>query len=289
MGTIERDPHTGHGTTGHEWNGIKELNTAVPWPIWAFLILAAGFALIWWILMPAWPLGTTYTKGLIGSDVHEVVSASLKTAAEERAAWTNLIDEKDYAAIQADDALMKDVRATGHALFGDNCAACHGSAAMGGPGYPNLTDHDWLWGGKPEEVFETIRVGVNSENPDSRTSQMPAWGEALDRPSLLAVVNYVFSLSHPDAGADAGQLEAGKAVFAKNCAACHGAEAKGNAEIGAPNLTDAVWLYGGDLSSIYATVHGGREGHMPTWQSRLTDTERKILTLYVLDLGKSAP
>jgi len=289
MGTIERDPHTGHGTTGHEWNGIKELNTAVPWPVWAFLMLTAGFAVIWWILMPAWPLGSTYTKGLLGGDVRQVVSASLKTAAEERAAWTHLIDEKDYAAIQADDALMKDVRATGHALFGDNCAACHGIAAMGGPGYPNLTDHDWLWGGKPEQVFETIRVGVNSENPDSRTSQMPAWGSVLDRPSLLAVVNYVFSLSHPDPGADAGQIEAGKAVFAKNCAACHGAEAKGNPEFGAPNLTDAVWLYGGDLSSIYTTVHDGRQGHMPTWQARLTDTERKILTLYVLDLGKSAP
>jgi cytochrome c oxidase cbb3-type subunit 3 len=287
MGVIERDPHTGHGTTGQEWNGINELNTAVPWPIWAFLILAAGFALIWWVLMPAWPLGTTYTRGLIGADVRQAVSASLKTAAEERAAWTSLVDEKDYAAIRADDALMKDVRATGHALFGDNCAACHGIAAMGGPGYPNLTDHDWLWGGTPEEVFETIRVGVNSENPDSRTSQMPAWGSALDRPSLLAVVNYVFSLSHP--GADAEQLETGKKAFAENCAACHGAEAKGNVEFGAPDLTDAVWLYGGDLSSIYTTVHGGREGHMPTWQARLTDTERKILTLYVLDLGKSAP
>ena len=291
MGVIERDPHTGHGTTGHEWNGIKELNTRVPWPVWTFLILTFGFSVVWWILMPAWPLGTTYSKGLLGVDVRQVVSASLKSAAEERAAWTSQIDQKDYAAIQADDALMKDVRATGRALFGANCAACHGLAARGGPGFPNLTDHDWLWGGTPEAISETIRVGVNSEDPDSRVSQMPPWGSngALDRPSLLAVVSYVHSLSHPGAGADAAQLAAGKEVFAKNCAACHGPEAKGNPEVGAPDLTDDTWLYGGDLQSIYTTVYGGREGHMPTWQARLSDTERKILTLYVLDIGKSAP
>jgi cytochrome c oxidase cbb3-type subunit 3 len=293
MGVIERDPYTGHGTTGHEWNGIKELNTSVPWPIWAFMIAAVAFSVVWWILMPAWPIGTTYTKGLLGADVRQNVAASLEAAAEQRAVWTQRIEQEDFAAIQADDALMKDVRETGHALFGDNCAACHGTDAGGGPGFPNLRDHAWLWGKTPAAVFKTIQVGVNSPHPDSRVSQMAAWGRdgILDREAILNVVAYVYSLSHPgaEAGASEETLAAGRKVFVTNCAACHGENAKGNVELGAPDLTDDFWLYGGDQQSIYETVYDGRQGQMPTWEKRLTDTERKILTLYVLDLSRGAP
>jgi cytochrome c oxidase cbb3-type subunit 3 len=289
---IERDPYTGHGTTGHEWNGIKELNTKVPWLIWAFLIGAVLFSVVWWILMPAWPLGRTYTKGVLGADVRQEVAAGLRTAAAQRAAWTHRIDTEDFAAIQADPALMQDVRETGHALFGDNCAACHGVGATGGPGFPDLVDHAWLWGGSPDAVFETIRAGVNSEHPDTRASQMPAWGKdgVLDRNAILAVTDYVYSLSHPAArtGPAADQLAAGQKVFTENCAACHGENATGNSEMGAPDLTDGFWLYGGDRASIYKTVYGGRQGHMPTWDKRLSATDRKILTLYLLDLGKGA-
>jgi cytochrome c oxidase cbb3-type subunit 3 len=292
MGVIERDPYTGHGTTGHEWNGIKELNTAVPWLVWAFLIAAVLFSIAWWILMPAWPLGRTYTKGLLGADVRQEVAAHLHTAAEQRSVWTHRIDTEDFAAIQADPGLMKDVREAGHALFGDNCAACHGANARGGPGFPSLTDGAWLWGGSPEAVFETIRVGVNSEHPDSRVSEMAAWGRdgVLDRNAVLEVTDYVYSLSHPDAraGLSAERLAAGQTVFADNCAACHSENAEGNAEMGAPNLTDGFWLYGGDRASIYKTVYGGRQGHMPTWEQRLSATDRKILTLYLLDLDRGA-
>ena len=293
MGVIERDPYTGHGTTGHEWNGIKELNTAVPWPIWAFLIGSVTFAVLWWILMPAWPLGRTYTKGLLGADVRQEVAAGLRAAAEERAAWTQRIDKEDFAAIQADPALMRDVREAGHALFGDNCAACHGAGATGGPGFPNLTDRAWLWGGTPEAVFETIRVGVNSGHANSRTSMMPAWGRdgMLDGAKISAVVAYVYSLSHPgeDGRSSVEQLSAGSKVFAANCAACHGPGGKGNRQAGAPNLTDSSWLYGGDEASIYQSVYGGRQGHMPTWEGRISKTDRKILTLYLLDLGRDRP
>ncbi len=293
MGVIERDPHTGHGTTGHEWNGIKELNTAVPWPIWASLIATVAFSVVWWILMPAWPVGTTYTRGLLGADVRHNVAASLRTAAEQRSVWTQRIEQEDLAAIQADDVLMKDVRETGRALFGDNCAACHGMDAGGGPGFPALTDRAWLWGGSPADVLMTIRVGVNSPHPDSRASQMPAWGRdgILDRQAILDVVAHVASLADPGAGADgsAENLAAGAEVFAENCAACHGEDAKGNAELGAPDLTDGFWLYGGDRSSMYDVVYGGRQGQMPTWEKRLTETELRILALYVLDLGRGAP
>lgn len=290
MGVIERDPYTGHGTTGHEWNGIKELNTAIPWPIWASLVVTALFAIVWWILMPAWPLGTTYTKGLLGADVRQDVATSLQAAAEQRSVWTQRIETEDFAAIQADDALMRDVRETGHALFGDKCAACHGTGAQGGPGFPRLTDSRWLWGGTPEAVFETIRVGVNSEHPESRSAEMPAWGRdgILDRAAILSVMAYLRSLTNPsaDGSAAADEMAAGQQVFADNCSSCHGEDAKGNADVGAPDLTDGFWLYGGDELSIYKSIYSGRRGIMPTWEKHLTDTERKILTLYVLDLGR---
>lgn len=293
MGAIERDPHTGHATTGHEWNGIKELNTAVPWPVWAFLICAVVFSVFWWILMPAWPLGTTYTKGLLGADVRKDVVIGLRTAADERSVWTGRIDKEDFATVSSDPVLMKFVRETGHTLFGDNCAACHGIGATGGPGFPNLTDRAWIWGGTPDAVLETIRVGVNSDHADSRVSEMPAWGRdgILDRAEISDVAAYVHSLSHPqDTSENSGEtLDAGKKVFADNCVACHGEEGRGNPEVGAPDLTDDFWLYGGDETSIYNTVYGGRQEHMPTWESRIAETDRKILMLYVLDLGKPSP
>lgn len=293
MGVNERDPHTGHLTTGHEWNGIKELNTAVPKAVWFFLVAAAVFSFAYWILMPAWPLGRTYTKGLLGSDVRKTVALELRQAAARRAVWTKRIDREDYATILSDRTLMNDVRETGHALFGNNCAACHGIAATGGPGFPDLADPSWLWGGSPAAIAETIRVGVNSKNPDSRVSQMPAFGRdgILDRASILKVATYVRSLSDPSIarGPNVDAVTAGRKIFADNCTPCHGTDARGNTGVGAPNLTDSFWLYGGDADAVYTTIYGGRQGHMPTWERRLTSTERKILTLYVLDLRGRRP
>ncbi|MBN9554989.1 MAG: cytochrome-c oxidase, cbb3-type subunit III [Alphaproteobacteria bacterium] len=291
MGLIERDPHTGHGTTGHEWNGIKELNTAVPWPVWAFLIAAFAFSLVWWILMPAWPLGTTYSKGLLGADERQVVAAGLRASADRRADWTRRVEKESFTALLADKAVMTDVREAGHMLFGDNCAACHGVGAKGGPGFPDLTDKAWLWGGSPDAVLQTLRVGVNTEHADSRVSQMPAWGRdgMLKEQEIRDAVAYVYALSHPGVTKDAlgGNAVAGKTVFSANCAACHGANAKGDIKMGAPDLTDRFWLYGGDEAAIQESVFNGRQGHMPSWEKRLSATERKILALYILDMGRS--
>ncbi len=291
MGVIERDPYTGQGTTGHEWNGIKELNGAVPRVVWAFMIGTAAFAVVWWILMPAWPLGTTYTKGLLGVDVRDEVASDLRDAARARAGWMKRIETQDYPAIQADPALMKIVRETGHTLFGDNCAACHGVKGAGGPGYPALADGAWLWGGTPKAVFETIRVGVNADDPDSRASQMPAWGRngALKRDEVDAVSVYVQSLSQPVEQGAQGKIAAGAKVFADYCAACHGEKGKGNHDLGAPDLTDRFWLYGGDGASIRRSIFDGRQSLMPSWRNRISEIDRKILTLYVLDLGRAAP
>ncbi len=290
MAVEERDPHSGWMTTGHEWNGIKELNTPVPRAVWFFLILAFLYSIGYWILMPAWPLGRDYTRGLLGLDQREIVARSVAEAAADRP-WLGQIADKDYQAILADPRLMADVRATGRTLFGDNCAACHGQAARGGPGFPDLTAGAWLWGGDPATIAETIRVGINSTNPDSRVSQMMAFGRdgILPRADVEAVVAYVRSLSALRPAGTPAQIAAGKAVFEANCTTCHGEDAKGKTEVGAPDLTDRHWIYGSGLQSVFATVWGGRQGHMPSWQGRLSPTDIKILALYLTDLGKGGP
>src|SRR3954452_2061036 len=290
MAVEERDKYTGYFTTGHEWNGIKELNTPVPRAVYFFLLIAFIFSVGYWVLMPAWPLGLSYTKGLLGLDQRNIVRDSLERAALGRSAWTKQIDAKSYQEIQADPALMNIVRQTGRTLFGDNCAACHGLNAQGGHGFPNLTTGSWLWGGDPESIAETIRVGINSAHPQTRTSQMMAFGrdQMLKKDELENVVNYVRSLSDPVVakGVPAAKIEAGKAVFAANCVVCHGDDAKGKADLGAPDLTDRFWIYGGDAESIFNSVWSGRQGQMPSWEGRLSPLDRKILALYLFDLRR---
>jgi cytochrome c oxidase cbb3-type subunit 3 len=287
MGVIERDPHTGHITTGHEWNGIKELNAPVPRVIWLFLAVTVIFAVLWWVLMPTWPLGASYTKGLLGVDQRNIVAEKVKAAEVDRSTWVKQIEDKDYKDILADPKLMQTVRATGHTLFGDNCAACHGFNAKGSKGYPSLMSNAWLWGGAPETIAETIRVGINSAHAESRTAQMPAFGrdQMLPRADIEKIVSYVQGLSNPAAVKDVAPdaIAAGKELFAANCASCHGEDAKGNTELGAPDLTDNVWVYGGDRQALLDTLWGGRQGHMPTWEHRLSAADRKILALYLYD------
>lgn len=289
MAVDERDPHTGHRTTGHEWNGIRELNTPVPKLVWAFLVGTVVFSVVWWVLMPAWPLGVSYTRGLLGIDQRTEVEEALRQAAMDRSMWTARIEASGFEEIRADATLMGIVRETGHPLFEDNCAVCHGRDAKGGKGFPDLTDAAWLWGGEPETVAETIRVGINAEHEETRRSQMMAFGrdQILDRRAVQDVVAHVRSLSgpRPGAGDRAAAAESGAAIFAENCAACHGEAGRGTTEVGAPDLGDGFWLYGGDRQSVFTTVWNGRQGRMPAWEARLTPVERKILTLYLLDLG----
>ncbi len=293
MRASERDPVTGRETTGHEWNGIKELDTPVPRGVLIFLVVTHIWAIGWWFFAPAWPVGTTYTKGLLGIDQRTSVEEQLLEGQRIRSVWLTRLETEAYDSILADEGLMHTVRGTGRQLFGDNCAACHGRDGRGRAGYPDLTDDDWLWGGGPELIEQTLRYGINSDHPDSRIAQMPAFGrdDMLDRGQVRSVAFYVYSLSNPDYSTDdnLGRIEAGREVFETTCAACHGEEAQGVADVGAPNLTDSRWVYGGDLQTIINTVHGGRQGHMPTWDERLTDAEIRTLSLYVHDLGASQP
>lgn len=293
MDVNEVDPVSGRKTTGHIWNGIKELDTPIPRGVLLFLIATHVFAVLWWVLLPTWPLGRTYTKGVLGIDQKTTVKASLRDSAALRLPWVKLIESRSYDEIRADERLMAFVRTNGHQLFGDNCAACHGRDGKGRENYPDLTDDDWIWGGTPEAIAQTLTVGVNSRHPESRMGQMPAFGrdEMLDRQQVVDVATYVASLSDPSASTpdNIAQIDRGREVFQSTCVPCHGEDARGNPELGAPNLTDDRWIYGGSLERIIATIHGGREGHMPTWDERLTPTQIKVLALYVNDLGKGRP
>ena len=288
MAVSERDPHTGYMTTGHEWNGIKELNTPVPRAVYFFLITTALFSIVYWILMPAWPLGVSYTRGLLGIDQRTTVERALKQADLDRAAWTKRIESESYTAIQADAALMRIVRQSGKTLFGDNCAVCHGLNAKGSKGFPDLTARSWLWGGDPETLAETIRVGINADHPKTRTSEMLGFGrnQALTRVQIDAVIAYLQTLSNDTVKTPvpAEKRDEGKKFFAAQCATCHGDDAKGKLALGAPDLTDQNWIYGGDKQSLLDTIWNGRKGHMPAWETRLSAADHKILVLYLLDL-----
>ena len=293
MALGERDKPSGQMTTGHEWNGIEELNTPVPRVVYFFLIATATFAVTWTLLMPSWPGINGYFRGFLGVDQRVAVTQTVDQAKVDRASWTTRIDQEDFAAIQADKDLMNIVRQTGAALFGDNCAACHGTDAQGRPGFPNLVAAPIMWGDDPKIVAETIRIGINGTSPDTRYAQMLAFGkdQMLAREDIDAVVAYVQTLSQPDLAAtiDADALLAGATLFADNCAGCHGEDAKGMTDTGAPNLTDAYWTYGGDRANIRHSVYDGRGGTMPSWEARLTPTDIKLLTLYVLDLRATRP
>jgi cytochrome c oxidase cbb3-type subunit 3 len=272
-------------TTGHEWDGIEELNKPLPkWWLYVFyatIIWSIGY----WILYPAWPLVTNYTKGYLGYSQRVTVSEDLAAAQAQKAAFRNRIAESDFAAIQADPELFNFALAGGAAAFGDNCAPCHGRGAQGAAGYPNLRDDSWLWGGSLEAIHQTILHGIRAEDSKTRTSLMPAFGKLgmLKPAQVNDVAEYVLSLSGN--ATDEAAAGRGQPLFAANCAACHGPEGKGDQKLGAPNLADELWLYGGDKTTVVETITNSRSGMMPAWVGRLDPATIKELAIYVHSLG----
>ncbi|NVO15614.1 MAG: cytochrome-c oxidase, cbb3-type subunit III [Rhodoplanes sp.] len=286
MATNEIDAVTGTPTTGHEWDGIKELNTPLPrWWLWTFYACIV-WSVAYWIVYPAWPLVSSYTTGLFGYSSRANVAADIAALQALRGAKSIALGKTELVDIEKDPALLAFARAQGRAAFGDNCAPCHGSGAAGSKGYPNLNDDDWLWGGTLDAVYQTIQYGARSGHAKARENQMPAFGKdgTLKKDEIVQVASYVRSLS----GLTVPQgvnLEAGKKLFADNCAVCHGDDAKGNQELGAPNLTDRIWLYGGDQDSVIDTIANARSGVMPAWTDRLDPVTIKALAVYVHTLG----
>lgn len=285
----ERDPHTGWPTTGHEWNGILELNTPVPKPVWYFLVAAIGVAVVYWILMPAWPLVTTYTKGILGNDQRADVREAILAADGNERAWMAEVAALPVGELALHPELLSRSLETADMLFAENCSACHGRDGGGGEAFPRLSDGVWQWGGTPAEILETLRVGINDTHPETRIGIMQAFGQdgLLDREAVLQLVSYVRSMSGlEDPGALGPEaLDAAATDFAENCASCHGDDGTGIAELGGPDLTDRVWLYGSDPDAVFHSVWYGRTGWMPSWEGRLSDAERRTLAAHVLNLA----
>lgn len=284
--TPEKDPFTGTETTGHEWDGIKELNTPLPrWWLWIFYA-SVVWAIGYWIAMPAWPLISGYTKGVLGHSQRVIVAETIAEAKQAQSQWLDRIEASSVEEIRADPELLDFALAGGRSAFAVNCSQCHGLGAAGFVGYPNLNDDAWLWGGTIEQIHYSIAHGIrNEDDPDARWSEMPAFGrdDILERGQIGSVVEYVLAISGQDH--DAGRVTEGETVFLEQCAACHLESGKGNAELGAPNLTDAIWLYGGDRQALTETVVNARFGVMPAWGLKLDDATVKQLAVYVHALG----
>ncbi len=285
-----KDEITGVETTGHEWDGIKELNNPLPkWWIYTFYVCIA-WAVVYWVIFPAWPYfwdgAWRHTSGAIGYTQRGEVASELQGVAAGRADILKQIDAMPIEDIAKNDSLMEVALAGGKAVFRDNCAPCHGSGAAGSKGFPNLNDDDWLWGGKLSDIQTTVTHGIRWEaDADTRQNQMPRFlDDSMLKPEQINdAAEYVLSLSNK--ADDAAAATRGAAVFSQNCVSCHGADAKGNQELGAPNLTDAIWLYGGDKATIVQTISHGRGGVMPAWGGRLSSSTVKELALYVHSLG----
>lgn len=280
------DAVTGIATTGHEWDGLTELNQPLPrWWLWIFYATIV-FSIGYWVVYPSWPLITDAAGGVFGWNSRTAVVEDLDALRAQRGPMVAKLADVPIDEVKADAGLFDFTLAYGRAAFGDNCAPCHGPGGGGARGYPNLIDDDWLWGGALDAIELTVLHGVRNENLDSRQSQMPAFGRdgILTTGQIYDVAYYVRSLSGLEVpqGAD---LAAGKQIFADNCVVCHGEEAKGNRDLGAPNLTDAVWLYGSDLDSVATTITNARNGSMPDWGARLDPTTIKALAVYVHALG----
>lgn len=283
------DAHSGIETTGHEWDGIKELNNPLPrwWLITWYVTIA--WALVYMVLMPAIPglpgLGSN-TPGIRGHSDRVNVSQAMDELRVARQAQGAALLTASLEEIESDRTLQQFAMAMGESAFGDNCATCHGAGGRGFIGYPALADDVWLWDGTLDGIEYTLRHGIRHEgDPDTRFSMMPAFGAMgmLDRGQINDLVEHVVSLSSDEF--DAGAAARGEELFAMQCSSCHGADGRGMREFGAPNLTDAEWLYGGSRDAIEATIYNARNSHMPAWDDRLDDATIKALAVYVHSLG----
>lgn len=283
-----KDPHldelSGVSTTGHEWDGIKELNNPLPrwWVLtfYACIVWALGYT----VFYPAWPLLTSATTGVLGYSSRADVRSELAAAEVGRSGYVAAIKAADMQQILADETLRTVAAAAGSAAFKVNCIQCHGSGAQGSKGFPNLNDDDWLWGGTPQQILTTITHGVRApEDADTHVSEMPAFGDILKPDEITSVATFVADLSK-GVGFPA-QTTAGAQIFAQNCASCHGERAEGNQEMGAPNLADTLSLLTDGEEAVAAQIRAPRHGVMPAWGGRLGDVTVKELAAYVYSLG----
>lgn len=280
------DEHTGTETTSHEWDEIQELDTPMPrWWI-NIMYITIVWSIGYMVLMPAIPLLNGYTKGMLNFSDRTRVAVAVEEMHEERSVNSEKLVGASIAVIQNDPDLLRFATQQGRTLFGDNCETCHGRRGQGVPGYPNLNDDIWIWGGSFDDIKQTINYGIRAEHDDTRFGSMAAYGrdELLEPAQIDDLVQHVLNISGQQS--DTAAAARGADLFAEDCAACHGDAGKGTRENGAPNLTDPDWLYGGTAAILHETIFNGREGLMPNWDTRLSEAQITALSVYVhSDLG----
>jgi len=279
---FDDDPNT----TGHSWDGIEEFDNPMPrWWLWtcdATIIWGIGDT----IAYPACPGIQAATAGVLGWNSRALVAEEIAAVEEANAPINARLVETELTEIAADADLNGYAVSSGAAVFKTWCAQCHGAGAAGAKGYPNLLDDDWLWGGTMEDIHVTVTHGIrNEESDEARYSEMPAFGrdELLEKEEIDQVVNFVMSLSGEPQ--DASKVDAGAVIFADNCASCHMEDGTGDRFQGAPNLADAIWLYGGDYDTLTETIYNSRYGVMPPWNTRLSEAQIRAVSAYVHQLG----
>ena len=282
----EIDSATGVETTGHVWDGdLKELNKPLPrWWLYTFYVCIL-WAIGYQVAYPAWPTLNDYTKGWLGYSQRSAVQQQLADGRAAQARFRDQLEKTPLAEVRANQDVLRFATASGAAAFGTNCAPCHGRGAQGSAGYPNLNDDDWLWGGRIEDIHRTIEFGIRSDHKDTRITEMPKFGvdQLLNAAQIDDVAEHVLALSGKST--DAAAAGRGAATFAEQCAACHGEKGTGNQELGAPNLADAIWLYGSAKKDVVRSIETGRGGKMPAWAGRLDAVTIKSLAVYVQSLG----
>jgi cytochrome c oxidase cbb3-type subunit 3 len=279
---IEKDRLSGRDTTGHEWDGVKELNTPLPtWWVYTFYACIV-FAAVYCVLYPSWPWLNGHTDGVLGYSSRAELTRELDAQARARAVFVDRIRKTKLADISKEPELFNFAMAGGRSAFQTNCMQCHGAGGAGNTGFPNLVDDDWLWGGSLDQIYTTIQHGIRNADDQSRQSMMPRFGAdgMLTGAQVAAVTDYVLSLS-----GKAKATAEGAKIFQDQCVACHGAEGKGNQDLGAPNLADGLWLYGGNRDQVYRSIFYARNGSMPAWSGRLDEATMKMLAIYVHALG----
>ena len=283
----EIDPHSGVETTGHEWDGLKELNNPAPrWWLTVFLVTIV-IAVVYWVLFPAWPTLTGHTEGVLGWTQYKKLKSEQAEITQRQSTYLHKLHGASFQQIEADPKLYEFAKAGGEVVFKENCAPCHASGGAGRKGFPNLNDDDWLFGGTVDDIYHTIQVGSRSTDPDTHQALMPNFGKdgILKPDEIQATATYVMGLSKPAPAAPSAEWTKGQALFATNCVACHGASGEGNQQLGAPRLNDAIWLYGGDRASIVASMTVAHAGVMPSWKHRLSDDDQREVAIYVHSLG----
>jgi cytochrome c oxidase cbb3-type subunit 3 len=277
-------------TTGHKWDDISEYD--IPAPRWWLIIwiISIIWAIIYWVLYPAWPTISGNSKGSLNWSKFSQLS---KEQENKQLAWNDYIDKINkmtFDEIKNNDDLYQFALNGGKVAFKENCAACHGSGAAGAKGYPNLNDDDWLWGGKLEDIYTTLLYGIRSGHDKARANQMPSFGKdkILTKDQINQVIDYITTLSNATNNYNQDQI-AGQKIFQGNCASCHGVNGEGNQIMGAPRLNDKIWLYGNDKKDLYQTIFYARAGVMPYWINRLDNATIKELALFVHSLGGGEP